>query len=97
MINWQSVLPRRLCVHFKFKYTKPILTVSMQFQITIFLDTCYGACVCVYDHNYALVIVTKPKKRNWQSISPGKLSIHISFKYTEPFLFWSKLFWVTVF
>ena len=48
-------------------------------------------CVCVWpklwSHNS-----NSTKKGNLQSVSPGRLNVHFSFKNTKPFLSWSKQF-----
>ena len=49
--------------------------------------------MCVYDQNYTLVIVTRPKQRNVLSVSTGRLSFHISFNYAKSFLSGYMQFW----
>ena len=62
--NVQSVQKGRLSFHFSFNFTKPFLSGSKQFWRTKILDKCQGDFVCLYDQNYALVIVTQPKILN---------------------------------
>ena len=61
-MNVQSVLTRKISVHFYFKFTKLFLFGCKKFWITTLLDKCYGAFVFVYDQNYAVVIVNQPKR-----------------------------------
>ena len=51
-----------LSFHLSLNFTEPFLTRSEQFWKTNCLDKYQGAFVCVYDQDYALVIVIQPKK-----------------------------------
>ena len=65
--NCQYNWPGKYSVNFSFKYTKLFWSETKQFWRTKILDKCSGAFVFVYDQNYALVIVTQPKKTGLQS------------------------------
>ena len=43
-------------------FTKPLLSGPKQFWITNCLDECLGDFVCVYDHNYTLLITIQPNE-----------------------------------
>ena len=91
--NWLYVQTRRLIFNLPFKYTKPFLYGSKKFWRTKFVDKYQGAFVCVYDQNYAIVLVTQQKNRTWQYIYAKILSVHLSFKYAKPFMSGYKQFW----
>ena len=74
---------------------EPFLSGSEQFWRTKSFDECQGAFVCVYNQNNTIVILTQPKKRNVQSVYTGRLSFHLSFNFTKPFLSGSDQFWRT--
>ena len=93
MRNLQSVQTRRLIFHFQFHFKNQFLRRYKQFWTTKCLDKCQDAFVCVYEQNYALVIVTQPETRNLPSINTGRLSFYLSFIFTKPFLSGSKQFW----
>ena len=48
--------------------------------------------MCVYDLNYALIIVTQPKKEEWATYFTKKNQCSFSVKYTNPILSWYEQF-----
>ena len=61
--NVQYIQIGRLSFHLSFNITQQLLSKSEKVLITKRLDKCWGAFVCVYDQNYALVILTQPKTK----------------------------------
>ena len=85
MLIYISSIKNHFCLGLSRVY-KTFFSGSKQFCIIKLLDKYQGPCVFVYDQNYALAIVTHPKKENSRSVLPGRLCVHILFKGTQQFL-----------
>ena len=57
----QSMIQKK-SFHFSFSFTKIFLYGYSQFWKNLFLDKYKGYFVCMYDAQYALVIVTEPNR-----------------------------------